>query len=154
MSYHPQQLACAEFPLYAPVPTSVATLLVDPTTDQSVTAPISPPSEPNTQHLEEKPVPPNNPLDMYLDAPQEFFPTPSELLADMNARDQAARSDTEPSDTSSAKSATPSAKRKREPSPKPENLNQRKAYFRAVSDNVGFTITDPSVYLVDLRTHI
>ncbi|KAI0690603.1 hypothetical protein C8T65DRAFT_745736 [Cerioporus squamosus] len=34
-------------------------------------------------------------------------------------------------------------KRRRDAIKKPEVLNQRKAYFRAVSDNVGFTITDP-----------
>ncbi|KAI0361230.1 hypothetical protein OH77DRAFT_1417467 [Trametes cingulata] len=86
-----------------------------------------------------------NPLDVYLDAPQILFPTPSELLTDLNTRERGtARSDGEPSGQAPSKPAnrSPAARSKAEVD-EPENLNQRKAYFRSVSDNVGFSITDP-----------
>ncbi|PIL31610.1 hypothetical protein GSI_06312 [Ganoderma sinense ZZ0214-1] len=152
------EVASTELPLYAPVPVngpaypSVLTTAEDDAPSTSYPPSYSG-SESDAENLESKSAEPTeeeNPLDIYLDAPQVLFPTPSELLTDLNTRSEvSARAEAQPSEksptVSSSGSSSSSAlgKRKREAREKPENLNQRKAYFRSVSDNVGFTITDP-----------
>ena len=147
VDYH--QTPCAALPLHAPVPVSNYTTLLSPSADDAAgTTHQYPPSLNSATPPEDcKPVPAEqeNPLDVYLDAPQVLFPTPSELLTDLNTRERGTSSDGESAAKTPSKEDTNSAlgKRKREVVEKPENLNQRKAYFKAVSDNVGFTITDP-----------
>ncbi|TBU62004.1 hypothetical protein BD310DRAFT_811616 [Dichomitus squalens] len=149
---------CSELPLYAPMPLNgpayprLLSNIEDDASNTSGTTSFAshesdaaiPEAKPYAATDEE------NPLDVYLDAPQILFPTPSELLSDLNTRSEsgggAAQIDAQEKSrsTSMSSSSGPSlAKRKRESREKPENLNQRKAYFRAVSENVGFTITDP-----------
>ncbi|OSD03614.1 hypothetical protein PYCCODRAFT_1466977 [Trametes coccinea BRFM310] len=135
----------ASIPLHAPVPVSGYTTLL-----------ASPEGEPPQQGIPpfgQVPLPEetkpyvageDNPLDVYLETPQILFPTPSELLTDLNSRERVTRG----SEDSSGKALShlgsrSSARRSRGEVEEPENLNQRKAYFRSVSENVGFTITDP-----------
>ncbi|RPD82002.1 hypothetical protein L226DRAFT_518185 [Lentinus tigrinus ALCF2SS1-7] len=144
VDYH--QTPCAALPLHAPVPVSNYTTLLTPSTDDASgsTHQYPPSFDPATPPEDCKPEQ-ENPLDVYLDAPQVLFPTPSELLANLNTRERGTSDDGESAAKTSSKEDTSPAlgKRKRDVVEKPENLNQRKAYFRAVSDNVGFTITDP-----------
>ncbi|KAH9847362.1 hypothetical protein C2E23DRAFT_741926 [Lenzites betulinus] len=135
-------------PLHAPVPVSgYSTLLASESgTADSDDGAFAPPAYP-VHHDEAKPHAEDelNPLDVYLHAPRDYFPTPSELLMDPNPRDRQARDSGDAAGKGTAKSQASSAALA---SSKPdgddaENLNQRKAYFRSVSDNVGFTITDP-----------
>ncbi|KAI1793906.1 hypothetical protein LXA43DRAFT_181557 [Ganoderma leucocontextum] len=152
------EVASAELPLYAPVPVNgpaYPSVLSDADDDASGTSypPSYSGSESDTDNADSKPSQPTdeqNPLDVYLDAPQVLFPTPSELLTDLNTRSEvSARADAQPAEksptsaSSTSSSSSSLGKRKREAREKPENLNQRKAYFRSVSENVGFTITDP-----------
>lgn len=64
---------------------------------------------------------------------------------DPNPRDRQARDSGDAAGKGTAKSQASSAAlaRSKPDGDDAENLNQRKAYFRSVSDNVGFTITDP-----------
>lgn len=152
------EVAPDELPLYAPVPVNGPTYPSVLSNANDATGASYPPSysgsESDAEIADSKPTDPTeeNPLDVYLDAPQVLFPTPSELLTDLNTRSEAsARAETQPAEKSPASSSSTSSsssalgKRKREAREKPENLNQRKAYFRSVSENVGFTITDPYV---------
>ncbi|KZT75192.1 hypothetical protein DAEQUDRAFT_761136 [Daedalea quercina L-15889] len=165
-------------PLHAPIPVSPYSTLISPvsplsqaTNDNASTAPAefsdtkdsldSPPpspaaSGPNTA------APPvtaeQSPLEYYGNAPQVMFPTPSELLTELSARDAAGKS-SEPgrkataSDSSEASEAQPPAapakggKSKKTGDavapPKPPSETQRKAYFRKVAESVGFAPTDP-----------
>lgn len=149
-----------DLPLYAPVPVNgPAYPSVLSNADDDASGASYPPSysgsESDAENLEPKSAErteEENPLDIYLDAPQVLFPTPSELLTDLNTRsDVSTRAEAQPSEKSPTSSSSTSSsspalgKRKREAREKHENLNQRKAYFRSVSDNVGFTITDPYV---------
>ncbi|TFK80283.1 hypothetical protein K466DRAFT_504163 [Polyporus arcularius HHB13444] len=148
VEYH--QTPCAALPLHAPVPVSNYTSLLTPSADETPQPSLQYPaasfgSATPPEDCKPLPVEQENPLDVYLDAPQVLFPTPSELLADLNTRERDTSSDGDSAAKTSAKGDTSPAlgKRKRDSVEKPENLNQRKAYFRAVSDNVGFSITDP-----------
>ncbi|KAI0830667.1 hypothetical protein BC628DRAFT_1416191 [Trametes gibbosa] len=152
----PQQAAGAHYghspndgiPLHAPIPVSgYSTLLASgPGNMEPDDTPFASPAY--AVHDEEtKPHPEDelNPLDVYLHAPRDYFPTPSELLMDPNPRERQAREGSEVTCKATSKSQTSSAALA-EPKPDSddaENLNQRKAYFRSVSDSVGFTITDP-----------
>ncbi|KAI0330540.1 hypothetical protein GY45DRAFT_1370634 [Cubamyces sp. BRFM 1775] len=132
-------------PLHAPVPISgYTTLLASP---DSISAPEHLFSiDSATVAKEVKPIVhgQSNPLDVYLDAPQVLFPTPSELLMDLNSRELSARAEGESSAKASSRHASrASTSRAKADVDEPENLNQRKAYFRSVSETVGFTITDP-----------
>ncbi|KAI0375357.1 hypothetical protein BV20DRAFT_933763 [Pilatotrama ljubarskyi] len=132
-------------PLHAPVPVSGYSALLTSGLGDGADLPF-PSQECMAAPEESKPFIDGqvNPLDVYLDAPQILFPTPSELLTDLNTRERGARSDGESSGQPSAKPANrSSAARSKAEVDEPENLNQRKAYFRSVSDNVGFSITDP-----------
>lgn len=66
-------------------------------------------------------------LDVYVNAPQLTFPTPSELLTELTARDTAA------------------TQVRVEPEPEKKNETQRKARQRAVAESIGFQPTDPWV---------
>ncbi len=160
------EVGSADLPLYAPVPVNgPAYPSVLSSADDDASGASYPPSysgsESDAENPDCKPAEPTeeeNPLDVYLEAPQVLFPTPSELLTDLNTRSEvSARAEAQPTEKSLASSSPTSSsssalgKRKREAREKPENLNQRKAYFRSVSDNVGFTITDP--YVRNHRIH-
>ncbi|EIW64413.1 uncharacterized protein TRAVEDRAFT_158646 [Trametes versicolor FP-101664 SS1] len=133
-------------PLHAPIPVSgYSTLLASNTGDTQALA-FSPhgypaPVEETKPHIGEQ----TNPLDVYLHAPQVLFPTPSELLTDLNAREREARDGSEAAGKGAPKptARSPTTPRSKTDVEEPENLNQRKQYFRSVSDNVGFSITDP-----------
>ncbi|KAI0756649.1 hypothetical protein C8Q80DRAFT_1116080 [Daedaleopsis nitida] len=132
-------------PLHAPVPISTYTsLLADETTQSPSTMSYfeSPDRDSPTEDTKPPVVSPENPLDVFLSAPQVLIPTPAEFL---HAREPDSPSDGDPPEKPSPKRrGTPSStKRKRESREKTDSLNQRKAYFRSVSKNVGFTITDP-----------
>ncbi|KAI0639758.1 hypothetical protein C8Q77DRAFT_1152710 [Trametes polyzona] len=127
-------------PLHAPVPISgYSTLLASDAGDPAF-APLSYVEESKPRIVDQA-----NPLDVYLHAPQVLFPTPSELLTDLNAREREARNAGEAGSKAPGQKVSTSsvASRSKAEIEEPENLNQRKAYFRSVSDNVGFTITDP-----------
>ncbi|KAI0673491.1 hypothetical protein C8Q78DRAFT_628862 [Trametes maxima] len=136
----------ARIPLHAPVPISGYSALLSPCQDDT-TGFLYPSfdqadaSEDRKPHLTGQ----ANPLDIYLEAPQVLFPTPSELLSDLNSRERSARGDESSAKHESGKSsASRSAAGRTKPEPEePENLNQRKTYFRSISDNVGFGVTDP-----------
>ncbi len=147
--YH-QHMPSADLPLHAPVPISTYTsLLTDDTSESTSTSSYHTPQDFSSPDEDTKPLPVEheNPLDVYLDAPQELFPTPSELLTDLNSREpeRSGQSGTERAEKTSTKTPRSSSGRAKrsEAREKPESLNQRKAYFRSVSANVGFTITDP-----------
>lgn len=133
-------------PLHAPIPVSgCSTLLASNSSDTQALA-FSPhsypaPVEETKPHIGEQ----TNPLDVYLHAPQVLFPTPSELLTDLNAREREARDGSEAAGKGVPKptARSPKTPRSKTDVEEPENLNQRKQYFRSVSDNVGFSITDP-----------
>ncbi|KAI0652226.1 hypothetical protein C8Q79DRAFT_1005446 [Trametes meyenii] len=136
----------ARIPLHAPVPVSGYSALLPPyqgdTTGFSYSsfdqADVSEDRKPNI-------VGQTNPLDVYLEAPQVLFPTPSELLSDLNSRERNARGNESSSNLESSKPAasrSTTGRAKAEPE-EPESLNQRKTYFRSISDNVGFGVTDP-----------
>ncbi|KAI0778538.1 hypothetical protein BD413DRAFT_110849 [Trametes elegans] len=144
---HHTPIEHGSIPLHAPVPVSGYSTLLLPTYDTHVAevpytverfGPVEEPKPPTQDD--------GNPLEVYSKAPQVLFPTPSELLTDLNSRERGARNDGDSPDTSPSKLALgrtfTRAKVELCDEP-PENLNQRKAYFRAVSDNVGFTVTDP-----------
>ncbi|KAI0715245.1 hypothetical protein C8Q76DRAFT_618928 [Earliella scabrosa] len=138
-----------DLPLHAPVPVSTySSLLAENAGSESTSTTSHFPSRELGSPVEDtKPlsIEHENPLDVYLDAPQVLIPTPSELLTDLSSRESGAASDGDPAVKASPK-RTPSGssgKAKRGAREKPDTLNQRKAYFRSVSDNVGFTITDP-----------
>lgn len=154
------ELPSPNLPLYAPVPVNgPAYPSVLSNAEDDAPGASYPPSYSGSESDAEKPdstsaepTGEENPLDIYLDAPQVLFPTPSELLTDLNTRsDVGTRTEAQPlekspTSSSSTSSSSPTlGKRKREAREKHENLNQRKAYFRSVSNNVGFTITDPYV---------
>lgn len=100
-----------------------------------------------------------SPLEYYGNAPQVMFPTPSELLSELSARDasgsmgESSRKAAVPTTSSStAVSEATSSKRAKGktgseipavPAPKPPAETQRKAYFRRVAEAVGFPPTDP-----------
>ncbi|KAH9944083.1 uncharacterized protein BXZ73DRAFT_96587 [Epithele typhae] len=137
---------------YTGIPYSTSAEPPDSSPESSASATLSPPTpEPSVPAAEKPVIAQENPLDVYLSAPQTTFQTPPELLADLTARDQSARlSDSEApvGRAGQAKGASSKTlgKRKREgceKEEKAENLNQRKAYFRDISTKVGFTITDP-----------
>ncbi|KAH9950465.1 hypothetical protein B0H21DRAFT_723455, partial [Amylocystis lapponica] len=75
------------------------------------------------------PAEPESPLDVYSSAPQIMFPTPCELLTDLAARDHTA--------TAAAAAAVAAAL------VQASAETQRKAYFRAVAESIGFQPTDP-----------
>ena len=102
-----------------------------------------------------------SPLEYYGNAPQVMFPTPSQLLSELSARDasgpigessrKASVSNTPISRDTKAPEATSSKNAKSRdgsqgpavPAPKPPAETQRKAYFRRVAEAVGFPPTDP-----------
>ena len=142
-----QHLAYPEWPLYAHPPVSGGPIVCpepsDTSTRLAAPAPYLQASNPTVPHG----LLPNeeNPLDVSLGAPRPFVITPAEVLL---TREHASASDAEHSDAPPSK-PTPSSsgsKRKRQSHEKSEPLNQRKAYFRSVSENVGFDITDPYVH--------
>ncbi|KAI8980659.1 hypothetical protein BD414DRAFT_420655 [Trametes punicea] len=144
VSSHTEQTGYAGIPLHAPVPVSgYTTLLASEDTAGEHAAPsfgqVLAPEETKPHVLEQ-----GNPLDVYLDAPQVLFPTPSELLMDLNAREYVTRNGGEfPAKPLPDVASRSTTSRLKVEADEPENLNQRKAYFRSVSENVGFTITDP-----------
>ena len=140
----------SELASYAPEAVSACSVFSaspsNSTPSPTVTTPTGATPDPAIKQAEMAPCPvADNPLDIALEAPQAFFPTPSELLADLNAREQSSRHEAERHPSVKRSPGSSSSRRKKEPVDKPDNLNQRKAYFRSVSENVGFTITDPYV---------
>lgn len=141
-------------PLHAPIPVALSTyssLLphehsVAPALTQPVWGIYRPTPVPpgDAQELPAAPTIEPEPVNIYeSSAPQVLFPTPSELLVNISSGDLAlceSPSDMAASDTSSPASTKDAVLGDAEGS---SPLNQRKAHFRAVSDAVGFAITDP-----------
>ncbi|OBZ79941.1 hypothetical protein A0H81_00919 [Grifola frondosa] len=153
-------------PLHAPVPISGYSSLLPATPAVSTQhapaiASSSTPtqstvsSSPMSAHpAEASPITPESteqpsPLEAYSNAPQILFPTPSELLTDLHSR---GRGDCAPpieqrggSDGKVSRSSASGTRKVKEETPvsdkQPEN--QRKAYFRAVAESIGFRPTDP-----------
>ncbi|KZT05933.1 uncharacterized protein LAESUDRAFT_206152 [Laetiporus sulphureus 93-53] len=179
----PQTSYAQEVPLHAPIPVSGYSSLIPPVSPHAndhSTGPAQPAANPAnsavpTPSSSEMSVAPSasappttpsepSPLEYYGNAPQTTFPTPSELLTELNARDQGAvaasnrnagstpkaasvgaSSPTQPENPTASK-ATKSDKAKGNanggaPTKPPET--QRKLYFRFVAESVGFTPTDP-----------
>ncbi|KAI0675628.1 hypothetical protein C8Q78DRAFT_1074632 [Trametes maxima] len=84
-------------------------------------------------------------LNTYLAAPTAAFQTPSQLLVPIHLHSRDIDGLNEDAFTSTLVhfAGHPSFSRSKTQNSVTEGLNQRKAYFRAVSDNVGFDITDP-----------
>ncbi|PCH33805.1 hypothetical protein WOLCODRAFT_50536, partial [Wolfiporia cocos MD-104 SS10] len=165
-----------EIPLHAPVPLSGFSSLITPIIP--IATAVQPPSAPEQSHAQIQPettaspshsdaVPPlplltapapvsaeQNPLEYYGSAPHGFFPTPSELLTELNERQQVTSAvpqcrrnvtSTFSSDTHTAATRAPKKSKTlpENPLPPKQPETQRKAYFRAVAEGVGFTPTDP-----------
>lgn len=173
-------------PIYAPVPLSPFSTLVSPISplsqaaSDSVTAPQATSRQPTPAEVPVSPASPTtassnqsvsapvtaeqSPLEYYGNAPQVMFPTPSELLTELNARGasgftgepsrKASVSGPSASSDATAPEAAPSKSAKVKngsqapaspaaPAPKPQTETQRKAYFRRVAEAVGFPPTDP-----------
>ncbi|KAI0721283.1 hypothetical protein C8T65DRAFT_692370 [Cerioporus squamosus] len=125
VDYH--QTPCAALPLHAPVPVSNYTSLLTPSADETPQSSLQYPAasfDAATPPEDCKPLPveQENPLDVYLDAPQVLFPTPSELLTDLNTRERGSSSDGESAAKTSSKEDTSPAigKRKRDLVEKPK----------------------------------
>ena len=124
-----------ELPLHAPMPVGgpAQTYRLPDIRDDAPDAAHIPPfpaQEPDTDISEE------NPLDVYLEAPQMLFRTPSELLTDLNTRSEGgeapvdADSTVKFSPTSASSSSGPSlGGRKKEAREKPESLQTAKSVF-------------------------
>ncbi|CCM06489.1 uncharacterized protein FIBRA_08758 [Fibroporia radiculosa] len=99
-----------------------------------------------------------NPLVVFGSLPRTMFPTPSELLAELNARDSshsgatatgadAASSEVAAAAGCSGAGAARNAGKADDESAAPvlpkQPETQRKAYFRAVAESIGFAPTDP-----------
>ncbi|OCH95788.1 hypothetical protein OBBRIDRAFT_501911 [Obba rivulosa] len=142
-----------ELPLHAPIPLSSYTSLLGNAThgasisEPSLPADVTPPA-PAPVPARRLAAPPlangilehNSPLDYYCNAPQVMFPTPCELLTNLTARERSGPADTQGADATQAEPAQ-AARKSKAADKQPEN--QRKAYFRAVADSVGFQPTDP-----------
>ncbi|KAI9057972.1 hypothetical protein FKP32DRAFT_1614958 [Trametes sanguinea] len=141
-------------PLHAPVPIlgykplPMLTSSEGDTTEQGISSFGQSPLPKETELLVSRE---SNPPDVSLEKPQTLFPTPAELLADLNScggvtRGGGDRSGKALAHLGSRSSARPSKGKVAEQ----EALNQRKALFRSISENVGFIITDPDT----ITTHV
>ncbi|KAI0931956.1 hypothetical protein AcW2_000720 [Taiwanofungus camphoratus] len=146
----------SELPLHAPVPvvTSGYSALISPATPlpSALPSPADPTrrsSQPDA--LVHPVVAEQSPLDYYGSVPQVIFPTPSELLTELNAREHDApsssvsasdaRAPASAAAAAAAAASTGASKKGKASVKQPET--QRKAYFRAVAESIGFTPTDP-----------
>ncbi|EMD42213.1 hypothetical protein CERSUDRAFT_120988 [Gelatoporia subvermispora B] len=84
-----------------------------------------------------------SPLEYYGNTPQVMFPTPCELLTDISTRDRSASGSTNTNGTEAAEVAEAANAPRKSKSSEKQPENQRKAYFRAVAESVGFQPTDP-----------
>lgn len=148
MRYPPAEV---QSEIHAPIPISpYSTLIPSPTAsnNHASTPRVNHNSE-NSEQIQSQPVATHpdqvesvSPLNRYMNAPQVTFPTPCDILNDLAGGDQ---EESETSDTPDITTPKPKAKTVKAPksdSEKPAE-NQRKAYFRGVSENVGFKLTDP-----------
>ncbi|KAJ3480867.1 hypothetical protein NLI96_g8053 [Meripilus lineatus] len=152
--------------IHAPVPVSPYTSLLPASGTPDSAAQSTPrisavpsPSE-SIPHLHHSTLQEKSPLDQYINAPPATFPTPCDLLNELSARDKVGCAMPPSVPTARPQFGAPamscdSGKPKLERKPtdkKPEN--QRKAYFRAVAENVGFTPTNPdSITSHDKKRH-
>ncbi|KAL6310018.1 hypothetical protein BKA93DRAFT_745790 [Sparassis latifolia] len=144
-----------QLPLHAPIPISGYSTLIAPPIPLSPTPPTPVGSTSPTTSPHDSPSSSQgsssgtNPLDIYGNAPQVTFPTPSELLTDLAAcgRNGTGLSDLRPpapassSEPASVDEAAPATKKTKSGGKHAET--QRKVYFRAVAESVGFQPTDP-----------
>lgn len=101
----------------------------------------------------------STPLEYYSNAPRVTFQTPSELLTELNVRDNNGSFGSRGTKTSvpgpaatvesnsivrqASKSNASTRSNNRKGAKKQQPVTQRKAYFRAVAEAIGFTTTDP-----------
>ena len=127
--------------IHAPIPISRYSTLIPPPmsgTGHALNSHVS--STENATHLQSQSttnlatnVNQNTPLTL---------PTPCDLLSDLSSKEQDASRGSETPDISSSKSKSKTVKAPKSDSEKPVEI-QRKAYFRRVSENVRFKLTDP-----------
>ena len=150
--FHPPEFSVHNIAeIHAPIPISPYSTLIPPPTSGTGHAPNSHVSSTeNATHLQSQSttnlatnVNQNTPLTRYTAGPQGTFPTPCDLLSDLSSKEQDASRGSETPDISSSKSKSKTVKAPKSDSEKPAAENQRKAYFRGVSENVGFKLTDP-----------
>ncbi|EPT03952.1 hypothetical protein FOMPIDRAFT_50721 [Fomitopsis schrenkii] len=152
-------------PIYAPVPLSPFSTLVSPISplsqaaSDSVTAPQATSRQPTPAEVPVSPASPTtassnqsvsapvtaeqSPLEYYGNAPQVMFPTPSELLTELNARGASGFTGEPSRKAAKVKNGSQAPASPAAPAPKPQTETQRKAYFRRVAEAVGFPPTDP-----------
>ena len=128
--------------IHAPIPISTYSTLIPPPTSGTGHAPNSHVSSTeNATHLQSQSTT-NLATNVNQDTPLTL-PTPCDLLSDLSSKEQDASRGSETPDISSSKSKSKTVKAPKSDSEKPAAENQRKAYFRGVSENVGFKLTDP-----------
>lgn len=118
---------------------------------------------PATRRVDPNPTPDPNMLDYYAATSQPLFPTPSELLSNINHQHPSCTRDvSEPRPYMQPSPPPPQTSRQQSPAadtstaPLSSAVNktesQRKARQRAIADEIGFNPTDPYAFRLPLRS--